>query len=133
MEHDLEDFYFMRQDFTKKIPAVTIFTRKVMQFNSQFVREARFEIRRFIKLAYSEKKNAIVLFFTDERKEEGTLKFNVQYNAYVNIGSFLRNFNLDVEKIAGKFLIYREYFKDFGESWIIHLNEPSFKDLEQNF
>lgn len=103
---DIEEFKTIRHKSC--IPHIRINRNKLILFSTDFVNQNKdiFESCNFVKLGFSQKANAIVIFFTDKKEKFKTLKITKinQYKSYFrwsfSVASFIKRFELNKKNVT---------------------------------
>ena len=130
---DIEEFNGVRQKGCTAF--IRIDRQKLIAFSSGFVKENKdiFANCNFLKLAFSQKTNAILIFFTNKEEEFKTLKItktyankNQPYPRYTfSVASFLKRFEINNKnpKLAGAYSIQKINHPSEKYCFAICLNE----------
>lgn len=77
-----------------------------------------------VKLGYSRSNHAIALEFTDDEKDQASIKLtkSKKSNCSFAIRSFANHYNLDLDKIAGRYDLDVEPIPRWGNYFTINLS-----------
>lgn len=129
--NDVEEFQGVQQK--GYIPYIRITRQKLITFSSGFINENKdiFDSCNFVKLAFSEKANAILIFFTDKEEKFKTLKItktnkNQSYFRWsFTIASFLKKFKINIKNLhlTGVYSIEKINHPNEKYCFVINLNK----------
>jgi|HubBroStandDraft_2_1064218.scaffolds.fasta_scaffold74134_1 hypothetical protein len=90
-----------------------------MAFNSSMAKSIEEE---YMNIAYSKQRNAIVIFFSNEEGPNSYKLMKRSRGCTIPIQKFLNSFNLDKQKIIGKYKPLEDIIND-KFAWIINLRQ----------
>lgn len=124
---DWGDFEIFTNVKTKKTGSsfITIAKHGTATLNSGFMAKNHEQMKgkTHVKLGYSRSKNAIALEFTDDEKDQASIKLtkNKKSNCSFAIRSFANHYSLNLERIAGRYELDVEPIPRWGNYFTINL------------
>lgn len=124
MNEWIDVIYFDKNSGTKSSEkSITLYqtTAKTinMAFNSSITKDIEEE---YLNLAYSKKKNAIVIFLSNENNSNSYKITKSRRGFTISIQKFLNSFNIDKNEVIGKYLPIEDIIND-KFCWIIYLKK----------
>jgi len=122
---DLETFENVGARLGK--PFFTISPMGTITLSSSFVHHARKQLQNqtHVRMAYSKKKNAIVLEFTDDPDESGAIKMGKRANISFAARSFFNYHGMSFKELSGQYSPSLEKIPKKGNCWVIYLQKKN--------